>query len=352
MTTDFLTETVDGDGEVLGQTSLVVDGNGNPAVAYVVNRPVGNVRVARRLNGTWTSEDTGGQTTQGVSLVSLGIDAQDVPHIAYRDRSSDSAIFASRGPGGWSFEEIPTQAGLEVRGTTEVSMRLDSDGVPSVAFRDDFTGERMAVATRDGTSSPWEVATLEKIGETGFVKLPSLAFDLSETPRVAFIDEFNEGQVEINEQAIRLSQKSVDGWQEVSEILDKTVRQVRWLSLAQRTSAKYVIAYCEAAHGNLSALLSTFDSTGPLTEIVAPGIVIAGNSNPRPSAAVDLLSRPSIAYVDDGELKLATRSAPGSWTIQPIGPAVDWPSLAYDSTGNAHIAYSTGNLMYTKVTNQ
>lgn len=87
----------------------MLDPAGEPAVGYVANRPNGNVLVARRQNGTWTHQDTGGRTVQSGRQVSIDIDSHGLPHVAYCDRDSGNAIVAGQSTPQWSFETIPAQ---------------------------------------------------------------------------------------------------------------------------------------------------------------------------------------------------------------------------------------------------
>ena len=346
MPTQFSMETIDDGAGIIGECSLVLDPTGEPTVAYAANRPDGNVLVADRQGGTWTRQDTGGNTVQRDRQISVDIDSRGVPHVAYCDRDSGNAIIAGQDTPQWSFETVPTQAGIDIRPVEELSMQLGSDDVPTVAFHDVFAGERIAVATRDGGTRPWEVTALELITtDVASVGFPSLAFDRSQTPRVAFIDSFDEGSVTLDEQAVRMSAETVDGWPSSSEILDKTVRGVTWVSQAKGASGTLFVAFSDQVAGNLTAWVASAE--GLAVEVIAG---LGAGGNPRPSAAVDLHGRPCVAYIDHGVVKLATRVATGSWTIEVVGPGTDWPSLAYDNAGGTQLAYLNGALVYARGT--
>jgi hypothetical protein len=59
-----------------------------------------------------------------------------------------------------------------------------------------------------------------------------------------------------------------------------------------------------------------------------------------------------IAYGDDNKLKLASRNQVGEWTVELVdSEGGDMPSLSYERSGSAHIAYAAGQrLKYAKGT--
>ncbi|MFD0350982.1 hypothetical protein ACFQ0M_43005 [Kitasatospora aburaviensis] len=212
-TLQFTLETVDDSAEVLGQSFLAVDGTGEPAIAYVVGTAVGTtVRVARRQNGHWTHEDTGGIAAGDDVRISLSFDSANVPHIAYRDGQSGNAIFATRrDDGGWSREEIPTQAGIIVRAAADVSMQIEPNlndppfaDTPTVGYRDAFNGDSAAVARKIGGT--WQISGVDAPSDvrTGL----SLAFDSSAGLRLAYFQGFDDGSPVIP-QPLKLAQEQV-----------------------------------------------------------------------------------------------------------------------------------------------
>ena len=71
-------------------TSLVLDSNGEPHIAYFYlndpeGLPVGNLRYATRSGGVWTTETVDGDGGYLGEHTSIAIDSQGNPHITYYD---------------------------------------------------------------------------------------------------------------------------------------------------------------------------------------------------------------------------------------------------------------------------
>src|SRR5882672_2952742 len=124
MATPFVFEAVNDSVLVLEDVSLALDKTGNPRIAYAQQNS-GQLIVARRDAGIWTSENVpGGAVGQGTRMC-LAIDSQGNPQLAYRDDlSSGELIHAVKSAGQWTFTHIPTR--LTVGG--------GPGGVGSVAF--------------------------------------------------------------------------------------------------------------------------------------------------------------------------------------------------------------------------
>jgi len=351
----FTLETVD-DSAVLGQSFLAVDGTGEPAVAYVIGTGAGAaVRVARRQNGHWTHENTGGFAAGDDVRISLSFDSGGVPHVAYRDGESGNAIFGTRrDDGGWSLEAIPTQAGLIVRSAADVSMQIEPNlndppfaDTPTVGYRDTFNGDSAAVARKIGGS--WQISDVDAPSDarTGL----SLAFDSSAGLRLAYFQGFDDGSPVIP-QPLKLAQEEVSAAEDaapptfVNGVIDAGVRAAESVSMARGLFSKVLVAYADVRTRTVRAWSSSFGSE-PRIEVVAEGNDANG---PRfPSAAGDPHQTLFIAYLDDGQVVLA-RSGSAGWTSQPVATGDGWPSLEFGKDGTAHLAYGTGTLMYARGT--
>ncbi len=354
----FTLETVD-DSAVLGQSFLTVDGSGDPAVAYAVSTASGAaVRVARRQNGHWTHENTGGFPAGDEVRISLSFDSGGVPHIAYRDGGSGNAMFGTRrDDGGWSLETIPTQAGTIVRSAADVSMQIEPNlndppfaDTPTVGYRDAFNGDSAAVARKvGGVGGHWQISAVDAPSDarTGL----SLAFDSSAGLRLAYFQGFDDGSPVIP-QPLKLAQEEVSDAEDpnpptfVNGVIDPDVRAAESVSMARGLFSKILVAYADVRTRTVRAWTRSFGSE-PRIEVVAE----ADDANgPRfPSAAGDPHQTLFVAYLDDGQVVLARRGTTG-WTSQPIATGDGWPSLEFGKNGTAHLAYGTGTLMYARGT--
>lgn len=114
-------------------SSIAVDGDGNPHIAYddTVN---GELRYAVKMGGIWSIEtvdpDDGGR---GVSIV---LDSQGVPHIGYQEISENRPVYATKSGGAW-ITEIADWGAFDPEcpdtrlcfATRSISLALDSQGV-------------------------------------------------------------------------------------------------------------------------------------------------------------------------------------------------------------------------------
>ena len=121
------TEIVADDG--VGQTSLAIDGDGEPHVAFSDN-DTQRVRYARRVAGTWTVETVATGIGQWVST-SIALGAGGEPFIAFYDQAAGSLRFARRVNGAWTHELV------EATGTPAndlCSLAIDGAGRPHIAY--------------------------------------------------------------------------------------------------------------------------------------------------------------------------------------------------------------------------
>lgn len=354
--TQFTFETVDDSGIVLGRSFLTVDGNGDPAIAYLSGSEINPaVMVARRQNGQWSRENTGGTAAPDTVRISLGIDSQGVPRLAYRDRSTDHAIFATRGNGIWSFEEIPTEGGIAVRGVADVSMQIEPNlhdppfaDTPTVAFRDAFQGDALRVARK--TSGSWQISGVDGPSDTR--NGVSLAFDSGAGLTVAYFQGFDTGAPAIRE-PLKLARELPSDVTDTrppdfdSQVIDKDFVAAESVSMARGLFSAALIAYADHQSHTVYAWVSELGSgLPPSIEVVAQGNVTNGPRHP--SAAGNPHQNLFVAYLDNGQVVLARRTLTGEWTSQPVATGDGWPSLAFDKDGTAHLAYGTGKLMYAR----
>src|SRR5438874_7247234 len=108
MATQFTFETVDGTDGVRGQSSLALDKNGIPHIAYVDS--FGRVRLAHRNSGAWTTESvpSGIVDPSDEDRVCLEIDSHGNPQIAFLDGTNHFLIYGVKMNNNWTFTTVPT----------------------------------------------------------------------------------------------------------------------------------------------------------------------------------------------------------------------------------------------------
>ncbi|MBB1242890.1 hypothetical protein GL263_04810 [Streptomyces durbertensis] len=351
MSAQFVTETVDNTGAVVGNVCLTLDRDDNPWIAYIADQPVRNVQVARRTDAGWIREDTHVVAIADESRIPLAIDSKGNPHIACRDGDSGNLRWAFERQGSWTSQEVPTHGGLSPRPVSHISMtlhpgKLDTEmrDTPQFAFQEMFSARSLGYATKVGDNWSVEILDEDPIRETGL--FASMAFDISEALRIAYFD-FRDQGMSLNPQRLKMAVTLADGWD--SRIVDDDPTLVgHFSSIPKGTTFTPFIAYWDKGSGDLIVWSpsSIFGDPGR-KEVVAAAL----SSRPIPSAAVNLQSKFCVAYPDNG-IRIATRhheSGEDAWGVQTVADTGTWPSLAYDKQGSAHIAYEAeGSLKYAR----
>ena len=120
-------------------------------------------------------------TTGGERAISLAIDSTDGLHVAYYDISGRFLEYAHRGPGesAWTKTNVHDQGSHYIG--TSVSIAVDGEDRPHIAFHDRQNWD-LEYARFDG--SEWMVETLDEYGSTG--RYPSIAMDDSDQVHIAY----------------------------------------------------------------------------------------------------------------------------------------------------------------------
>jgi hypothetical protein len=218
---EWVSDTVD---QVDGRVPVLkFDSQGRPAIAYHYRLTA--MRYAFWSGSAWVLENIG---SGGVGdFLSFALDANDVPHVVFRDPDNDRLWYSRRGPGGWINEPIvegtsgtrdcaiavdaagnphimyvqnspfmmryATKAGgvwsyesVDSTGTPTLSassIRIDAAGVPQVAYQEGAAGE-LAFASRTG--GVWSSAVVDpNIGPLTTGYYPSLDLDSGDDPHIA-----------------------------------------------------------------------------------------------------------------------------------------------------------------------
>jgi hypothetical protein len=158
-------------------TSLAVDAQGNPHIAYheFPRRVVYSVK-----NGGWSDELI--ETTLGGNWTSLTLDTQGAPHIIYQYHDAKDVAYTRQEGAFWSREVV--EAAGDVGEYTSIA--IDVLGHPRVSYYDATNGN-LKYAVKSGTS--WDVETVDAAGDVG--KYTSIAVDAQGNPHVSYYDATN-----------------------------------------------------------------------------------------------------------------------------------------------------------------
>jgi len=144
-------EAIDPTGDPHPNNSLALDASGCPHVAYY-GRDSRDLKLARRdPGGAWHVETVDSSATSGgISRnISLALDAQDQPHIAYYYCGAtvpcrkNELRYARRDAAGWQIQTV-TNGLAELQ--SDISLALDAAGRPHIGYHDYFQGD-LKVAT-------------------------------------------------------------------------------------------------------------------------------------------------------------------------------------------------------------
>jgi hypothetical protein len=278
--------------------ALALDGDGYPHISYVsshvngYDQQAGTYTYIFRLNYTrwegvsWHTEAVR-SFLEGVESVSLALDGNGYPHIAYAPGFGQYPRYAHWDGVRWQDEAFPefTSPNVDVE---HVSLALDAGGAPHVSYtwyNFDTQNWQLNYTFWDGVA--WQVETID-VGQAVFAS--SLALDGGGNPHVIY----NVRLANSDSDDLKYARKSGGAWQ--PENVDVQVRRFNALAL---------------------------DNAG----------------------------RPHVAYYTYGpyppSLKHAYRDG-NDWQVQIIvdsGPDAEGVSLALDSSQNPHLFYLTTSII-------
>lgn len=177
------------------QPSLAIDSSGQLYVAYG-DLAYGLRATVMKFNGvSWEAVGSTAFSAGRAACPSLAIDNSGIPYLAYADWGNGykTTVMKYSGKGVYGWEAVGDVA-FSAGQASDTSLKINSIGVPYVAYSDDYYDDKATVMKYNGTN--WEV-----VGVTGFsgssVSDPSLAIDSSDIPYVAYQDWGNGGKTTV-----------------------------------------------------------------------------------------------------------------------------------------------------------
>jgi hypothetical protein len=300
-------------------SGFAFDGEGRPAIGYIVEGKSPQVKLARwdPAAGSWSIQGSipgsGGffgfdPADGGASFVSGSVlGARGTLDFVHWSGSS------------WSVETIDARPDLY----DMTSLSFAPDGAPSASYGPRYGG--LQYARRNGTT--WSVETVDPNG--GWFS--SLAYDASGNPAIAY---------SIAGRDLVLARWSQGQWKtEIVETGPATDGlNVGWfVSLAFDSFGMPAIAH--RARGVGVEYLS-WDGVRWQRELVS---TIEGSGI---SLAFDPAGRPVLSFSNSGHLWIAERTTNGEWRVQSMDQFgySSFTYMALDATGNPSIAYSRGGI--------
>ena len=332
--------------------SLVMDKNNTPHLAYY-DAKNGEIRYVSRVNGTWTDELVG--SSAGTFSVSIAVDGADNPSISYGDGFHfGNLMYAEKIGGSWIVTSVDrgSYGGVEDSSLGNAghysSLVLDDLGNPHISYNDGRNFGNLKYAVRK--NGEWESEIVDRgvngflFGSTGYDS--SLNLDTSGNPCISYRDGNYYGTLMYAEktQDHWVITKVDTGWDWDNETLqDSTGNTGSYTSLALDCDGNPVIAYYDMKKKSLMNAQRMW----PRTEFInwpigIPASLSADDTGGYVSLAIDRNDHRHISFYDAKEKSLNYYMLDGSQirilTVDS-GNAGRYASLALDSSGQPHIAY-------------
>ncbi len=325
---------VDSVGGTASGTSLALDSNNNPQIAYAFANEdwtQSDLKYAQWTGSSWqvTTIDSSGAVGWWASLV---LDSNNNPGIAYYDATNSDLKYAKRTGASWEITTVDSTGSLG----SGTSLAFDSNNHPHISYAD-YTKGYYNLKYAQWTGTSWSTSTVDTSVDVGWST--SLALDSNNDPHIAYTDDVNN--------TVKYAHRTGSSWaiQTVNstEVIDGHV------SLALDTSNNPHIAY--AAYGAFLQDLRYAHWNGSAWDITSVDVDIFGWYV---SLKLDRNNSPYIAYSNDVSnnysLKYAHMTG-ASWEIttvdstQSAGVSI---SLALDFSSHPRIAYcnEAGDLKY------
>ena len=320
-------ETVDGDCDTWGNTSIALDLNLNPCISYrdFINK---TLKFASWDGSSWIIQtvDNGDRVGLWASLAMHGNDGR----ISYYDVIPGRLKYASWDGSSWNIERVDSSDNVHSFGTS-LALNFRVGGVPNISYHD-YTNGSLKYASWNGSS--WDIQTVDsgdKIGLWSSIALEGWSF----LPRISYHDEA----------AGNLKYASLSGSTWTIQTVDSENDVGSFSSLA--LGASYFglpgISYFDFTNGDLK--YAAWNGSSWDIETVDSD----GDVGYETSLAIDSNGRPRISYrqrIDNNNGMLKYAAWKGCyWDIQTVdasGNAGWCSSLALDYSDNPVISYLDG----------
>jgi formylglycine-generating enzyme required for sulfatase activity len=167
-------QTIDNTGDVGRNSSIGLDFNGQPHIAYY-NNGNGGLKYAKWNGSSWDIQTVDLLTTVG-SAPSIILDANNMPNISYIDTADYNLKYAKWNGTSWDIQTVDTAADVD----RTSSIAIDKNGKPCIAYG--CYNINLKYAKWNGSS--WDIQTVD--AGTGLNPFVSLILDSSDNPHISY----------------------------------------------------------------------------------------------------------------------------------------------------------------------
>jgi hypothetical protein len=226
----WILETADTD-QYFGSISLALDAAGNPHISYAIAD--NHIRYAHRLGSQWHVEDIWPAAGLPPKATAIALNNQQHPVIVFQ--AGDGLKFAAYGGTGWVIDTLSNDIW-----TRYVSLAIDNNDIPHVAYYNSFT-DSPSYATRPAGN--WLYSDVDHYGDAG---PPTILTDPAGQPHITYetLGEIRYAQlssaswqVEIVDTAFSYYYPAlaIDGTDKL-HVVFRNMNNMKWYYLAQTTA--------------------------------------------------------------------------------------------------------------------
>jgi len=324
---EWVIETVDSAGTIAKYSSIVVDHDGYPHIAYY-EETTGEVKYAYRRGSRWHTETIHGAKCAG-GEISIALDGRGTPHIAYYGHYGNfimemHVVYVWKDDSGWHAEGVAKGWYFG----RYISIALDSGGCPHIAYCDEATADLLH-AWKENQDWHTEVVARDAAFEEFCMALDGKGF-----PHIAYY------YTAWGATDLTYAYKDDTGWRD--ELVDSSYegsrgKYTQHVSIAVDKAGHPHICYFNEYVGKLRYVFKTdsgwdFRSTNTTGEIGGENCIV-----------LDRAGYPHITYNDDalGDLKYVFMEE-GIWRLETVDSSENvgkYQAICLDESGHPHISY-------------